>query len=481
MLCRGMIVKDSFGRNRRMAGSITDITGGKVADALTGLPNRLLFTERLKGCFDEYRRNPNQQCAVLYLDLDNFKYINDTFGHGAGERVLMNAARRLESVIRIDDAVAARFGGDEFAVLLESIPDVSVAVQVAHRIREALATPLLFEGREVFTQVSVGIVVIDGSMQCVDDLLRQADIAMYDAKSQGKCRTSVFNPAMHARSEARYKMETELRLGISRDEFLLHFQPIVELRTARLVGFEAMIRWRHPTLGLVSPLDFIPLAEEIGIILPLGKWVLTEACRQIAACRAQFPRMKDLQVNINISSKQLSQEGFVDETLATIKHFDLEGSAIKLELTESVIMKNPGQVSQMLEAFRHCGVRIAIDDFGTGFSSLAYLHQLPLDVLKIDRSFIQHLENSDHADAIVRTILSLASNLGLEVVAEGIETREQYQELTRLGCQFAQGYFMSRPVAADEATRLIESLDETGALPEIQQRLNKLPLDNSSI
>jgi len=456
VMCRGVAVRNATGENIRMAGSLTDITGGKVVDVLTGLPNRLLLTDRIKRCFEEFQRDPTQMHAVLYLDLDNFKYINDTFGHESGDRVLMETARRLESVIQSIDAVAARFGGDEFAVLLESIPNEEFLRDVAARIHDALSAPIAINnGRDVFTRTSVGIAMMTPDMECFDDILRHADIAMYDAKSNGKSRTSLFDQSMRARSTERLDLETDLRKAVQRRDFTLHYQPIVEIETHRLVGFEALVRWEHPVRGTVFPAEFIPLAEEIGLIQPLGNWIITEACRQISRWKQAFPEKPELSVSVNISYRQLLDPDFAKNVLDAVDRYQLDGRSLKLELTESMLMQNLDRASGVLNLLRENGFRIGVDDFGTGFSSLSYLHHLPLDILKIDKSFVCRLNDADNGRAIVRTILSLASNLGLDVVAEGVETLEQAEELLGLGCQYAQGYYFSTPVTADAASLLI--------------------------
>lgn len=465
MLCRGLAVRDGAGVAQRMAGSLTDITEGKVADALTGLPNRLLFLERVQRAMDRCHLTPDFRAAVLYLDVDNFKLVNDSLGHDAGDRLLLSVARRLEACLRLGETMVARLGGDEFAVLIERVQSPEDTVTIAERILEKLSLPFHLDGRDLFASASIGIAITSGRWNKAEDLLREADTAMYHAKSHGKSRCRVFDPTMQQVVSARLELESELRRAVERDELLLHYQPIFDLRSGLLAGFEALVRWKHARLGLVPPVDFIPIAEETGVIVQLGWWVLREACRQMVAWQVAFPSTGSLVINVNVSSKQLAQPDFVDMVARVIGEIGIDPSVLKLELTEGTIMDNPELGTRMLDQLRQMGVRVGIDDFGTGYSSLAYLHRLPLDVLKIDRSFVRKMLDSQENAAIVRTILSLAQSLGLDVVAEGIELEAERDQLAAMGCQYGQGYWFSRPLDPEAATARLAELN--GAVPPL--------------
>lgn len=464
VICRGITVKNADGETTRIAGSITDITGGKVADVLTGLPNRLLFKERMARCLSDVVQEPAKRCAVIYLDLDNFKFINDTFGHDAGDQVLVASSKRLERVISKSglEAVAARFGGDEFGVLIEEFDSPEQLYNCAKNIHQAMVEPIRVEGgREVFTQASLGIAMASCDTTSPDELLSQADIAMYDAKTQGKGRTSTFDQSMQARFKARLELETELRKAIHKKSFYLEYQPIFDIAINEIVGFEALLRWEHPALGMISPYEFIFLAEELNVIQNLGQWMIYEVCHQIAAWKILLANSPNIFISINVSSKQFAQPDFFEQLLNAVQEAEVDCSAIKLEITESVIMKNMAQAADLIRRLQGYGFRVAIDDFGTGFSSLAYLHQLPLDILKVDKSFIERIEDPVSGAPIVNTILTLASNLKLAAIAEGVETQQQLDELRRLGCRYAQGYLLSRPLSGQAATRLLTNVEAT--------------------
>ncbi len=463
MLGRGVAVQDRAGAVRRMAGSLTDVTEGKVADALTGLPNRILLLDRITRAIYRARREPETLFAVMFLDLDRFKMINDSLGHLVGDRLLIEFARRLEHSLRATDTVArplfehtiARLGGDEFTILLEDIKDVNNAVKVAERIRRELASPITLDGHEVFTTASIGIMVGGAEYDNAEDVLRDADTAMYSAKSRGKARYEVFDAEMRIRAVERLQLETQLRWALARDEFCLHYQPLVQLDTGRLIGFEALIRWQHPERGLLPPSEFIGVAEENGLIVPIGWWVLEQACRQMKEWQRTIPGADSLTICVNLSSKQFFQAGLYEQVERQLRDSGLDGHFLKLEITESAIMTDPDSTCSTLNRLRTLGVRVGIDDFGTGYSSLSYLRHFPIDTLKIDRSFVEKM-HSDPKDAeIVQTIVTLAHNLIMDVVAEGVETIDQRDHLQTLGCEYGQGYYFSKPVNAEAVEALL--------------------------
>jgi diguanylate cyclase (GGDEF)-like protein/PAS domain S-box-containing protein len=443
---------------------VQDITNRKTAerqlhhdafhDVLTGLPNRALFMDHLNLAIARAQRREDHMFAVLYLDLDRFKVINDSLGHMIGDQLLVESARRLEGCLRPGDTVA-RLGGDEFTILVEDIKDESEAIYVAERIERELARPFNLSGREVFTTLSIGIAPSSTGYERAEDILRDADTAMYRAKSLGKARHEIFDKAMHARAINLLQLETDLRKAIERQEFFIQYQPIVDLDTFSLRGFEALVRWRHPERGFISPIDFIPVAEETGMIIQIGEWVLREACRQIQRWQVIFPSDPPLFISVNLSGKQFTQEDLIHEVSYILNETKIDPRSLKLEITESMVMENVEAATELLKQLRGLGVQLSIDDFGTGYSSLSYLHRFPIDTLKIDRSFVTQMsENNENAE-IVRTIVMLAQNLGMDVVAEGVETNEQLALLRKLGCENGQGYFFSRPVDVAGAEKII--------------------------
>jgi diguanylate cyclase (GGDEF)-like protein/PAS domain S-box-containing protein len=466
MLSRGLAVHDDSGKSLRMAGWQTDITEGKISDPLTGLPNRLLFTDRLSRLLKVSKRRKDYLFAVLFLDLDGFKMINDSLGHLVGDQLLMGVASRLEKCLRATDIVArvgqgfivARLGGDEFTILLDDLKNPSDAKQAAERLMKALAAPFFLSGKEVFTSVSIGIALSHAAdYNLPDEILRDADTAMYRAKSLGKARYDVFDADMRASVIARLQLETDLHRAIERGEFSNFYQPIVSLSSGEIVGFESLLRWQHPTRGQLQPEGFISVAEETGLIRELGWWNLREACRQMSEWRLQYKEYSGLTMSVNLSPKQFLQPNLVVDIEKLLAELDLPPSALRLELTESTVMGDPSGAVTMLEQIKALGISLAIDDFGTGYSSLSYLHRFPLDTLKIDRSFISGLSDGNSKDGaeIARTILPMASNLHLEVVAEGVETGEQVALLKRLDCNYGQGFYFSKPVPAAEAGLLL--------------------------
>ncbi len=463
MLSRGVAVHDASGNVLRMAGSQTDITEGKVSDPLTGLPNRLLFIDRVGRLIKHTKRRKDQLFAVLFLDLDGFKMINDSMGHLVGDQLLLGVANRLEKCLRSTDTVArlgetftvARLGGDEFTVLLDDIKDPSDAKRAADRMMKALASPFILGGKEVFTSVSIGIALSNSAYEQPEDILRDADTAMYRAKSLGKARYEVFDADMRASVMARLQLETDLRHALERGEFRNFYQPIVALVSGEIAGFEALLRWQHPTRGLLGPNEFIPVAEETGLIRELGWWNLRQACQQISEWRAGSIAHHHLTISVNLSAKQFLQPNLVEDIRKLLGELALPPKALKLEITESTVMADPSGAVEMLQQIKSLGICLAIDDFGTGYSSLSYLHRFPLDTLKIDRSFISSMGDDGDGMEIARTILPMANNLQLDVVAEGVETLQQVALLKKLQCKYGQGYYFSRPLSAEGTTALL--------------------------
>lgn len=504
--------------------SFRDVTGGRLAeaqlqydalhDALTGLPNRILFMERLEQLIWQAKRYQDYLFAVLFLDLDRFKLVNDSLGHMVGDQLLIAIARRLERCLHPEDTIA-RLGGDEFAILLDNVRDIGNPTRVADRIQAELALPFNLSGHEVFTTASIGIALSSTGYNQLEDLLRNADTAMYRAKALGKTRYEVFDTGMHTHAVALLQLETDLRravdgLRLARDyyvasseqeqhEFRLYYQPIVSLETGRIIGFEALVRWQHPDRGLIAPAEFIPLAEETGLIIPISHWVLHEACCQLRVWQTQLlaglselnPHLAcawvpwgtlssevtpPLTISVNLSSKQFLQPDLVRQINQILQETGLDAHSLKLELTESALMENTESATAMLWQLKALGIQLCIDDFGTGYSSLSYLHRFPIDMLKIDRSFISQIgvdtesnppglnahgisrqgpQLTPRAASIVQAIITLAHNLDIDVVAEGVETVRQMVQLKELKCKYAQGYFFSKPLNREAAGAII--------------------------
>ena len=420
-------------------------------DPLTRLANRSLFRERVEHALE---RRQSGDTAVLFIDLDNFKTINDSLGHAAGDHVLVETAHRLRSTLRAEDT-AARLGGDEFAVLLEDA-DVTTSARIAERIRSSIGVPFWVVGQEVYISASIGIATREPG-DTATELLRNADVAMYTAKSKGKARFEIFEAKMHDAVVARLGMEAELRRAIDRREFVVHYQPIVKLDTSEVIGAEALVRWQHPTRGLVPPMEFIPLAEETGLIVPLGGWILREACRQLAEWQRLRAGGKPFVMNVNLSSRQLVRDAIADEVAAAVDESGIRASWLVLEVTETVLMADPLVAATALGHIRDLGVRVALDDFGSGYSSLSHLRRFPIDIVKIDKSFVDDVANDGTESAIARSIIDLGRAMQIETVAEGIELDEQAEVLRSLGCEFGQGYFFARPMAASGWTGLLRS------------------------
>ncbi len=458
------LVRDSNGDPLHLVFQIQDITTRKGAeerllheafhDALTELPNRSMFMEQLTVALENTDRGAGNMIAVLFLDLDRFKVINDSIGHMIGNQLLIAIAQKLRKCVRPEDTVA-RLGGDEFTILLNGLRDKVEAIEVAERIQAQVAQPFNLSGYETFTTASIGIAFSNSNLDRPDDLLRDADTAMYQAKSLGKARYTIFDKDMHARAMSLLQLETDMRRAIDRQEFVVNYQPIVSLETGRLTGFEALVRWGHPERGPILPSEFIAVAEETGFILPIGEWVLREACRQMHFWQEKLSLNTPLSISINISNRQFTHSNLLEKIMQTLSETKLDPRSLKLEITESVMMENIEVTTAVLKQLQSIGVEFSIDDFGTGYSSLSCLHKLPIDTLKIDRSFVGRIgENSENKE-IVRTIITLAQSLGMGVVAEGIETKEQLERLRELKCPNGQGYLFSRPLDAADAERFI--------------------------
>ncbi|HEY7376243.1 MAG TPA: EAL domain-containing protein [Polyangia bacterium] len=424
-------------------------------DPLTDLPNRALFLDRLQHLFHRSRRAlGNALFAVLYLDLDRFKAINDSLGHQAGDELLVGTARRLERCLRPGDTLA-RLGGDEFTVLLDDISCEADAIGVAERIHEELAAPLDVRGYEMFTSVSVGIALSSAGYERPEDMLRDADTAMYRAKAGGRARHQVFDGDMHQRAVASLRLETDLRRALERQEIVPYYQPIVDLDSGAVVGVEALARWRHPGLGLLPPELFIPVAEESGLVGAIGEWMLAEACRQARDWQRKYPRRAALGISVNVSPRQLAQGSLPVEVERVLGATGLDPTCLTLEITETALMHNLNAGAGVIQRLHAMSIGLHLDDFGTGYSSLAYLHSFPVQALKVDRSFVSRMDGVSQQSAIVKAIVSLAGNLGMEVIAEGVETRAQADALRALRCRRGQGFLFSEPLAADEAEALL--------------------------
>jgi diguanylate cyclase (GGDEF)-like protein len=437
-------------------------------DPLTGLANRALLASHLETALARARRH-SRRLAVLLVDLDGFKFLNDRVGHSQGDRVLMVVADRLRLQIRPTDTVA-RLGGDEFALLLEEIDEAESAVTVARRLRRALEEPMEVEGRELQVRASVGIAVSEAGREPVDELLRNADVAMYAAKTRGKGRHEVFRSDTHGSVLDELELEGQLRKGLERGEYVLHYQPVLDLEAGGIEGLEALIRWNHPTRGLLSPAQFIPLAERTGFVVPLGRWAMREACRQ--AGEWQSSGHPPLSVAVNVSAVQLQRPDLVAEVTAALDDSGLDPELLTIEVTESTLLTDPGASAVALGVLKELGVRIAIDDFGTGYSSISYLRQLPIDVLKLDREYVIKIDQGPEDAALPKAVIKLAHTLGLDIVAEGIDRPEQALELAKLGCHYGQGFLFSRPLPwaemedrLDSMTLLDQGLREIAARP----------------
>lgn len=454
--------RDAQGKIDKWFGTNTDIDDQKQSeeklnyyarhDQLTDLPNRSEFMNNLRSAVERAESYAGSRFAVLFLDLDRFKVINDSLGHLVGDKLLKSIADRLRKSVRPGDVVA-RLGGDEFTILLNRTGDTQDVVQVAERVQRSLARPFQIDSYEVFTSASIGIIVSDDIMREPEDFLRDADAAMYRAKEAGKARYEIFDREMHARNLNLLEVETDLRHAVEREEFEIHYQPIVDLLSGSVREFEALIRWNHPKRGLVLPDDFVEIAEETGLIIPIGKWIIEKACRQLAEWQRNSP--VTLAMSVNLSAKQLMHPSLTDQVNEILRDTRLQPNQLKLEVTESTVMEHSERSLSVLSELDKLGVSLSTDDFGTGYSSLSYLQRFPFNRLKIDRSFIDKMGEDNRSGAIVKTILNLGENLGIEVVAEGIETEEQLESLQMLGCRLGQGYLFSRPIDTKKAEKIL--------------------------
>jgi diguanylate cyclase (GGDEF)-like protein/PAS domain S-box-containing protein len=471
-------IRNAKGEVREIVIVTRDITDRKRAeerleyntfhDPLTGFPKRNLFVDRLQHCWLRARRNPAYKYAVLFVDVDGFKVFNDSMGHDGGDQLIIEIGRRLSACLRYDDTVTlpkgkrrigdqvlSRLGGDEFTILLDGLRDPSDAMRVAKRMQAAMAKPFQIAGRGIFTSASIGIALSTTPHERPEDLLRDADIAMRRAKALGKSRCQLFDADMHTRAVKRLKLESELRLALEQNQLRLHYQPIVQVETGEIVGFEALLRWQHPEHGLLAPDKFIEIAESTGLIVPIGRWVLDSACQQIRSWQSMFPSDPPLIISVNVSAKQFTHTTLVSDARTIIRKTEMEPSRLQLEVTESMAMADPDLTDRVLVQLKDLGIQIVIDDFGTGHSSLSRLRRFPVDVIKIDRSFVHNMHD-DHVNRdIVHLILTLAQNLNLKVIAEGIESSAHVLQLKQLNCQLGQGYFFSPPLEADAAQQLL--------------------------
>jgi diguanylate cyclase (GGDEF)-like protein len=426
-------------------------------DNLTGLPNRTFFLERVAESIEAKEINPKTQFAVLFLDLDRYQVVKYSLGHLISEQLLVATAQLLKTCLGRKD-VLARLWGDEFAILLANIQKLADAEKMAETIHRTLSSPFKLNGPVVFSTTSIGIVLGSLGYREPEEFLRAADTAMHYAKVRGIGGTAVFSKDMQAGAVERWQLETDLQQGIKCRQFYLHYQPIICLKTGELMGFEALVRWQHPTRGFVSPGEFIPLAEETGLIIPLGDWVLQEACRQLAFWQEEFPHFSSLSLSVNLSGIQLKQLDIIETIEKICKDAGVNGDRLKLEITESVLMENAVAARSVLERLQARQIRVCLDDFGTGYSSLSYLHRLPINTLKVDRSFVGNLELDDKNLNIVKAIITLAQSLGLDVIAEGVETFQQVEVLRSLGCEYGQGYYFSRPLDEKAAIDFLKKI-----------------------
>jgi len=440
-------------------------------DALTGLPNRALFMNRLEHLLQLSKRRTTHQFAVLFLDVDRFKLINDSLGHMMGDNLLVSIGQRLLSSLKPGDTIS-RFGGDEFAILLEDIVDVENILNVAERIHMELCKPFKMGEHEIFTTASIGVTINSSDYETSEQILRDADIAMYQAKAKGKSCSVVFEKGMHALAVELLKLETDLRKAVERNEFVVYYQPVVSSVSNCVIGYEALVRWKHPERGLLYPSDFINMAEETGLIVFIDRFVLREACMQMSKWQLQFPESSLKFISVNISNKQFLQSDLIEYVTWVINETNIIPSTLKIEITENVIIENPETLIGIFSHLKSLGIQLYIDDFGTGYSSLSYLHLLPIDGIKIDRSFIQRIGNKGENNEIIKTIMLLAQDMNVNVIAEGIETENQLQNIKTLKCDYWQGFLFFKPVDREHAEALIKTVPDKNR----SSHNNKLPL-----
>ncbi|MBI2889468.1 MAG: EAL domain-containing protein [Nitrospirae bacterium] len=453
VLCRGIAVRDSEGRPVRVVGSQTDVTSRRVHDPLTGLPNRTLFADRLARLLARGRQGEGYPCAVLFLDLDRFKVVNDSLGHAAGDQLLVEIARRLETCLRPHDTVA-RLGGDEFTILLDDIRHAGDALRVAERIHQALASPFRIGPHELFASASIGIALSRGRDDRADDLIRDADTAMYRAKARGGARHEVFDSLMRARAVERLQTETQIRRALEHQQFVLRYSPVTTLDTRECAGLQAQLHWRNPERGLQAPAAFVPIAEEIGLARAIGLWSVRTACRQARDWRLN-EAPGPVFISLRFSGRRLAQIDLAEDLDKILAETGMEAKLLRFEISENMIMENPDQAATILERLTERGLRVMIDSFGTGYSSLSYLHRFPIQGLKIDPALVGRVDIDEESAEMVRTIAMLARALSLEVVADGVETQAHATKLLDLGCRYAQGRFFSEPLDAPAAGELI--------------------------
>ena len=465
MMAKGLAIRTSSGRATRFAGSQTDVSERKsneeqmiydaLHDTLTSIPNRTLLLDRIRQSLVRRKRYPKTSFAIIFIDLDRFRLVNESLGHIHGDELLQLISARLKETIPIGDTVA-RLGGDEFSILLQDIDSVRDVEVIAKDIQNSFSKPFFLGDKEVFASASMGIAHSDNNYKTPEEILRDSELAMYRAKRDGKSQSIVFQPQFRQSSLSPIDLDTDLRRALDRDEMELHYQPIISMRDRTISGFEALLRWSHRSRGVISPNEFIPLAEETGLIYDLGQWVLGKACKQIAAWNKSKEKEDQLEISINLSSRQFSDPNLVEGIVENIEKSGFNAEFLKIEITESALMQNAQRSVSMLNQLKDLNIKVCVDDFGTGYSSLSYLHTFPIDTLKIDRSFVHDMSRNFRNMEIIRTIIMLAHNLKLDVIAEGVETGEQDAQLSALGCQFAQGFYFSRPLNSSDAALLIQ-------------------------
>ena len=465
VLTRGLAVRDSDGTAYRIAGSQTDITEKKLSDAksihdalhdtLTGLPNRTLFLDRIRQILKKRERNQNLQYAVIYIDLDRFRLVNESLGHVHGDELIIQTGHRLRDCVQPGDTVA-RLGGDEYAILMEDIDDINLAIKLTETIQSEFSKPFSLGDKEVFSSGSMGVAYSNLDYERPEDIIRDAELAMYKAKRLGNSKSVLFDDNFRRSPISPIDLDTDLRRALDRNEMQIHYQPIISLRDGVISGFEALLRWKHRIRGNISPSEFIPLAEETGLIYELGQWVLYQACLQTLHWNNEREPENALELSINLSGRQFADPNLVNGVLDNLDKSGLKAKNLKLEITESVLMENAPRSIDMLNQLKEHDIKVCVDDFGTGYSSLSYLHTFPIDTLKVDRSFVNDMGRNYKNMEIIRTITMLAHNLKLDVIAEGVETAEQHAQLSALGCQYAQGFYFSRPIDSNDASNLIQ-------------------------